>query len=178
MKIRTVAAALVGASLVVGASGLATAASDPAPKQATIKQKGGFEFKPNRYIKEKLRWDRDVYRVRSGGTLRLVSNVNDSGPHTYTIIKKSDMPDSFDCKVCEELTKAHGANPESDEPPTAPFLDNGSASETLPKIDRPGDSVFVAPNGRATVDVTAAKGKTLHLVCLVHPWMQAKIRVG
>lgn len=177
MKIRMLAA-LIGAGLIAGVTGLATAATDRPPRTATIKQKGGFEFVPNRYIKEKLRWDRDVYEVRSGGTLTLVSNIVDSGPHTFTLVRKRDMPDSFDCKVCEELGQAHGANPESEEPPTAPFLENGSASETPPNMNRPGDSVFVAPKQRVKVKVTAPRGTTRHLLCLIHPWMQAKIRVG
>jgi hypothetical protein len=29
-----------------------------------------------------------------------------------------------------------------------------------------------------SVKVTAKKGSTLHFLCLVHPWMQATVKVG
>jgi len=176
MKIRMLAVAVVGASLTFGASGLA--ATSPPPKQVTIKQSGGYEFKANRYIKDKLRWNRDVYDVRSGGTLTVLANIVDAGPHTFTVVKRRDLPTSFDCKVCEELGMAHGANPESEDPPAFTFLEDGVGSEAPPKINKPGDSAFVAPKQRQNLKVTAPKGSNLHFVCLVHPWMQAKVRVG
>lgn len=178
MKIRMLAVALVGAGLTAGATGLATAASHPAPKRATIKQKGGFEFKANRYVKSKLRWYRDVYRVRSGGTLTVVSNIVNEGPHTFTVVRKRDLPTSFDCKVCEELGMAHGADPESEGPPANPFLEDGVASETPPEVNKPGDSAFVAPKEQVDLKVTAPKNTKLYFVCLIHPWMQAKVIVG
>lgn len=177
MKIRMLAA-LVGAGLIAGVTGPATAATDRPPRQVTIKQTGGFEFKANRYVKSKLRWNRDVYEVRSGGTLTVISNVVNEGPHTFTVVKKRDLPTSFDCKVCEELGKAHGADPESEGPPANPFLEDGVASEAPPKVNKPGDSAFVAPKQRQNLKITAPAGSTVYFVCLIHPWMQAKIRVG
>lgn len=176
MKIRMLVVAVVGGSLAFGASGLA--ATSPPPRHATIKQSGGFEFEANRYVKDKLRWNHDVYRIRSGGTLTVVANIGNEGPHTFTVVRKRDLPTSFDCKVCEELGMAHGADPESEGPPANPFLENGVASEDPPAVNKPGDSAVIEPKKQVNLKVTALKGRTLHFVCLIHPWMQAKVVVG
>ena len=174
MKSRIAALGAVCACVVLGASGMA-GAQDDAPASTTIKDQGGFEFKANRYIKDKLRWNRDVYPVASGGTLTVKATVADAGPHTFTVVKKADLPKSFNCKVCESLGKAHGANPESEEPPKFMFLEDGTGSESAPDVDKPGDSAFIAPKQQVKLKVTAPKGSTLHFVCLIHPWMQAKV---
>src|SRR4051812_5813396 len=84
-----------------------------APKSATIKESTSLKFKPNRYIQDGLRWNKDVYNVRSGGTLHLKFNVKGEGPHTFTVVRKKDLPTTpknlFNCKVCNKLTQAHGA---------------------------------------------------------------------
>jgi hypothetical protein len=175
---------VAGICVALGVSGAAVAKKAPvAPKHATIGEKGGVQFKPNRFVKDKLRWDRDVYRVKSGGTLTVRNNIINEGPHTFTVVKKKDLPKSFDCKICGELDKAHGVDPENQEgPPAFFFLENGQGSQSPPEIDRPGDSALIGPGESKTekieLKVTAPKGKTLHFMCLVHPWMQAKVIVG
>jgi hypothetical protein len=160
--------------------GIALAA---APRSATIKQSTSFKFKPNRYIQDGLRWNKDVYNVRSGGTLHLKFNVKDEGPHTFTVLRKRDMPTTartlFNCKACNKLVKAHGADPNSEAPPKFNFLENGVGQNTPPKVDRPGDSAGIGFGpGPVDLKVTAKKGSSLHFICLVHPWMQAVVKVG
>ena len=125
-------------------AGVALAA---APKSTTIKESTSFKFKANRYIQDGLRWNKDVYNVRSGGTLHLKFNVKGEGPHTFTVMRKKDIPDTagelFDCKVCDKLVKAHGADPNSEAPPKFLFLENGKGTNTPPNIDRPGDSAGI-----------------------------------
>jgi hypothetical protein len=181
-KMRThklVAAATVLAIALGGGVSVALAA---APRSATIKESTSFAFKPNRYIQDGLRWNKDVYNVKSGGTLHLKYNVKDEGPHTFTVMRKRDVPSSakdlFNCKVCNKLTKAHGADPNSDAPPKFVFLENGKGQNTPPNVDRPGDSAGIGFGpGPVNLKVTAKKGTTLHFICLVHPWMQAKVVV-
>ena len=162
MTTRKLAAGAAGLALIaaggaaaVSASGADTAA---APTTAVVKQKAGTEFKPNRYIKDKLRFNKDVYTVQSGGTLRVVNTQPNEGPHTVSIVKKKDLPTSFNCPVCNKLGEAHGADP------------NGN---------KPGDSGLTGDNKGDSfeVPVTAPAGKTLHFMCIVHPWMQAKLKV-
>ena len=186
MTNRKIAAGAAGLALVaaggvaaVGASGADTAV---APETAVVKQKFSIEMKPNRYIKDNMRFDRDVYRVQSGGTLRVVLNKPQEGPHTVSLVKKRDLPtnaaETFNCRVCNRLGKAHGADPNGDEPPKFPFVENGVGQALPSDFDRPGDSGITGPRKGDSfeVDVTAPAGSTRFMLCLIHPWMQAKLK--
>jgi hypothetical protein len=183
MTVRKLIAVSVGLLVALFAvSGAAAAAK--APKRVTIKSKASISFKPNRYLQDNLRWNRDVYVVRSGGTLHVVNGDGTEGPHTFSVLKRKDIPKTlktlFNCKACNALTEAHGANPESEAPPTFPFLENGVGQMTPPNVDRPGDSGLIGTGKKGDfVDfkVTAKAGKTLYFMCLIHPWMQARIEV-
>lgn len=164
----------------MSASGADTA---QAPDTAVVKQKAGVEIKPNRYVKDKLRFNKDVYRVQSGGTLRVVNTQPDDGPHTVSIVKKKDLPttaqEAFNCQVCNELAKAHGADPNSDKPPKFEFVENGEGQKDPADFNKPGDSGVTGEKKGDSfeVQVTAPPGKTLHMMCIIHPWMQAKLKV-
>jgi uncharacterized cupredoxin-like copper-binding protein len=177
-----VAAAAVAVSL--GATGAAIAAVGKAPARTTIKVSQKIKMKPNRYIQDGLRWNKDVYKVRSGGTLHVVNTAADEGPHTFTVVRKKDLPrnaaEAFNCKVCNQLAQAHGADPNSDAPPKFPFLENGVGQATPPNVDRPGDSGVTGEGKKGeSIDlkVTAPKGKKLYFMCLIHPWMEARVDV-
>jgi hypothetical protein len=138
----------------------------------------------NRYIQDNLRWNRDVYTVKSGGTLHVVNNAADEGPHTLTVVALKDEPKTtpamLQCSICEKLGKAHGADPNSDKPPKFQYLENGVGQNKPPKFDRPGDSGVTGPGKKGeSIDltVTAPKGTKLYVMCLIHPWMQAEIDV-
>jgi hypothetical protein len=138
----------------------------------------------NRYIQDNLRWDKDVYKVPSGGTVHVVNLAADEGPHTFTIVKKSDAPKTglqvVNCRICNALGKAHGANPNSDAPPKFPFLEDGVGQQTPPNVDKPGDSGVTGKGKKGefiNLTVTAPAGTKLWMICLIHPWMQAEIDV-
>ena len=139
----------------------------------------------NRYIQDNLRWNRDVYKVKSGGTIHVVNVAADEGPHTFTIVKKKDAPRTglqmVHCKICNALAKAHGANPDSEAPPKYPFLEDGVGQQTPPNVDKPGDSGLTGQGKKGeSIDlkVTAAPGTKLWMMCLIHPWMQAEVDVN
>ena len=139
----------------------------------------------NRYIQDGLRWDKDVYKVPSGGTLHIVNVANGEGPHTFTVVAKKDAPRTglqmVNCKLCEKLGKAHGADPNSDAPPKFPFLENGVGQATAPSVDVPGDSGITGSGKKGeSIDltVTAPAGTKLYFMCLIHPWMQAEVDVN
>ena len=143
------------------------------------------KVKVNRYIQDGLRWDKDVYSVKSGSTIKIVNDAADEGPHTFTVVAVKDEPKSalqvVNCKVCLTLAKAHGANPNSDAPPKFPFLENGVGQKTPPSVDRPGDSGVTGPGKKGesiTLQVTAKPGTKLKFMCLIHPWMQAELDVS
>jgi hypothetical protein len=168
---------------VVAGGGSAALAAKKAPKQTTIKAVSSLKVKVNRYIQDGLRWHRDNYTVRSGGTLRLVQLAADEGPHSFTIVKRKDAPRTarqvFNCKVCNKLAKAHGADPNSDAPPKFLYLENGKGSNSPPKVNKAGDSALFGnkKGDKLKLKVTARKGKNLYFICIIHPWMQAKVHV-
>lgn len=138
----------------------------------------------NRYIQDGLRWDKDVYKVPSGGTIHIVNEAAGEGPHTLTVVLKKDEPRSglqiVNCKICLALARAHGANPQSNAPPKFPYLENGVGQATPPSVDKPGDSGVTGKGKKGeSIDmtVTAPAGTKLSFMCLIHPWMQAEIDV-
>ena len=102
-----------GGVAAVSASGDANAA---ATDTAVVKQKWSLEMKPNRYVQDNMRFNKDVYRVNEGGTLKVVNTQPEEGPHTVSLVKKKDLPKTVDeafnnCKVCNKFFEAHGADP-------------------------------------------------------------------
>jgi plastocyanin len=181
MSRRTFARAAVPAlGLAVAVAAVAPAVAAPAPSKATLKAVGKVEFKPNRYVKEGMRFDKDVLTIKSGGTLTLVDKTG--APHSFSLVKKGQVPrtmeqlqECFGPGPCDDLFVAHGAiDPETGEErdPTTPLVNVGKAG-----FDQPGDSVVIAPKQKTKVKITAKKGTTLYYICGVHPWMQGKIVV-
>ena len=181
MTRRKLAAGAAGLALIAAGGAAAVSASGAdtaqAPDTAVVKQKAGVEIKPNRYVKDKLRFNKDVYTVQSGGTLRVVNTQPDEGPHTVSIVKKKDLPtnanEAFNCQVCNKLAEAHGADPNSDKPPKFEFVENGEGQKDPANFNKPGDSGVTGDKKGDSFEapVTAPPGKTLH------PWMQAKLKV-
>jgi uncharacterized cupredoxin-like copper-binding protein len=186
MKNRKLAAGLAGLCLAVGVSGVAVAANSAAvPSKITIKQSQKLQMVPNRYFQDGMRWDKDAYTVKSGGTLHVVNNVATEGPHTFTVVSKKDLPKNAaqanKCVICRKLAAAHGADPNSNAPPKFQFLENGVGQATPPNVDKAGDSGITGAGKKGeSIDlkVTAKKGTTLYFMCLIHPQMQAKVAVG
>lgn len=172
---------MVGLCVAVGASGVALAASS---SKVTVTESQTIKVKPNRYIQDGLRWKKDVYTITSGGTLHVVNTEASEGPHTFTIVKKGDLPRTAaqinNCKICNKLAQAHGADPSSNAPPKFQYLENGVGQNTSPNVDRPGDSGVTGSGKKGeSIDmkVTAKSGTTLYFMCLIHPWMQGKLVV-
>ena len=184
MTHRRIAAGIAGVAVIAVGGFAAVGASGQAPDTAVVKQKFSLEMKPNRYVKDNMRFDKDVYTVKSGGTLKLVLNQPQEGPHTVTLVKKRDLPktaqEAFEgCKVCNAMFKAHGIDFDSNEPPKFTFVENGKGQKKPANFDRPGDSAVTGPKKGSSVSapVTAKPGATRYMLCIIHPWMQAKLAV-
>ena len=172
-------AALVSVAAVaaVPAFGAAVAKTSTKP---TINILGGTSFVPNRYIQDQQRFAKDVYVLKSGAQIK-ISDKGTGEPHTVSVVNKSDLPKTmpafgkcFAGGVCGQLTQAHGF-PDGEGPATTPLLNKGATG-----LDAKGDSIVTAPEGpgrNATIKLSAKKGKSLYLLCVIHPWMQAKISV-
>jgi hypothetical protein len=173
-------------AMTASGTGAAVAAKNgPPPSHATINAVAKVKYKINRYVQDGLRWQKDTYQVRSGGTLHIVNKAQD-GPHTLSVVKKSDLPRTTkqmnECSVCLSIATAHGVDPnsESEAPPPHLWTEDGVGVDTPANFDKPGDSVFIGPElgSSADVKVTAKKGTKLFFICAIHPWMQAKVIVG
>jgi plastocyanin len=181
---RKLVAGVSGLTLAVAGAAGAGAAGSAAPSKVTVKESYSIKMVANRYIQDGMRFDKDVYTVKSGGTVKLLMNAPQEGPHTLTVVAPRDLPKTAEqafnhCSVCEKLAKAHGAEPQSEAPPKFLFLENGVGQNTAPVLDRPGDSGIVSPPKGPSVSfkVGAKKGTTLSFMCIIHPWMQGKIKV-
>jgi hypothetical protein len=171
-------------ALVASGTGAALAAKQgPAPTHATVNAVQKVQFKINRYVKDALRWQKDTYQVKSGGTLHIVNKAHD-GPHTFSIVAKKDLPRTVkqinECSICQKIGEQFGiTDPNSEAPPAHNYTEDGVAQDAPANFDKPGDSVFVGPNVGDSADakITAKKGKTLYFLCAIHPWMQAKVIV-
>ena len=181
-------AGAVTLSVALGATGVAVAANtSAAPAKTTIKVSQKVKMKPNRYIQDGLRWNKDVYHVRSGGTLHVVNTVATEGPHTFSVVKKNELPrtaaQTFGCKICNKTAQELGVTDPNDPnaQPKFQYAENGVGQDTPPNVDRPGDTGVTGPGKKGeSIDlkVTAKKGTTLYFMCAIHPWMQAKVIVG
>jgi hypothetical protein len=171
-------------ALTASGTGAAVAAkSTKAPSKATVNAVQKVQFKINRFVKDGLRWQKDVYQIKSGGTLTIVNKAQD-GPHTFSIVAKKDEPKTVkqinQCSVCQKIGEEFGiTDPNSDAPPAHNYTEDGVAQDAPANFDKPGDNVFVGPGpgDKATATITAKKGTTLYFMCAIHPWMQAKVIV-
>ena len=185
MKSRKLVAGVAGMALAIGVTGVAVAANTAAtPSTVTVAQKTSLKMKVNRYIQDGLRFTKDVYVVKPGGTVNFKFTVDSEGPHTFSVVRPKDLPTTAaqveNCKICKKLGEAHGADPNSDAPPKFLFLENGvGENDKPPVLDRPGDSSLTGEkkNSIVKLKVGAKAGKTLSFMCLIHPWMQAKLKV-
>jgi plastocyanin len=180
MSRRTLARAAAPAlALAVAAAAVAPAVAG-GPAKAKLSIKGSPQFKANRYVKDTMRFGRDVTAISSGGKVTLINKTD--APHTLSLVKRSELPrnmsqmeDCFGDGPCDELAVAHGAiDPVTGEEkdPDKPLVDVGEEG-----FDQPGDSVIIAPKSKVTIEVTSPRGKDLYFLCAIHPWMQGKFDV-
>jgi hypothetical protein len=183
MSRRTLARAAVPAlGLAVALAAVVPATAQNAPSKATLNIVGKPEFKANRYVKDGMRFGRDITVVKSGGTLTIANKTD--APHSFSLVKKSDLPRNmasmeacFSPKgACGKLFVAHEAiDPATGEEREVP----GKLVVNVGKdgFDQPGDSIFIAPKSKVKVKITAKKGAQLSFLCGIHPWMQGKLDV-
>ena len=179
MSRRTLYGALVPAVAMLAitvAVGSATGQGRRAPRRATLPVVGGSSFKQNRFIKDSVRFGRDVTLIRSGGTVTIRNRTRE--PHTLSLVKRSQLPrrvaqiDScFDKGPCGPLAQQHGVT-EENKPPTNPLVNVGAAG-----FNQPGDSIFFAPRRSVKIRITAPRGRRLYFMCIIHPWMQGRFVV-
>jgi hypothetical protein len=169
---------LAALAVIVAAAVAVPAFAAAPPAKRTLRTIGGAEFKANRFVKDTMRFSRDVTVIRRGGKLILRDRTKQ--PHTFSVVRKGQIPSTmremencFGAGPCDDLAVAHGAiNPDTGEEqdPTTPLVNVGREG-----FNQPGDSVLIPPNGKVTVDITGRRD--LNYLCAIHPWMLGKIDV-
>jgi plastocyanin len=139
-----------------------------------VATKGSTTFEPNSNIHSTLRFGSDRIVVASGDRVRWVHRDDDVDPHTITIVKASEVPESVGdvfagCESCDHAGEGHFGGPfrrkvEDD--------DDGEFG-----LDGPGDSLWLDPGGKVSSVVSAPAGTRLNYLCIIHPWMIGKIKV-
>jgi hypothetical protein len=153
-----------------------------APSKASVNAVGTISFVKNRYFKEAFHWQKDEYTIKSGGTITLRNLTGGEAPHTFSIVKRSDLPRKIsDADKCFAPTGACGKVaaehqfPEGDGPPKVLLVDGGDG------FNKPYDSIVLAPKGQrgssAKLKITAKRGTNLYFMCAIHPQMQSEIHV-
>ena len=177
MRTRTRAALLVTglAATAVGLGAAPAGAEDVAARISTFER---FGFTPGPGGGLVLNWGYDPASVSvpHGSTVRFAVPADNSEPHTVTVVSAANVPrtidEVFNCGPCNTALQRH--DPGGDQQPPFNALVNRGATG----LDRQGDSRLIFPGASAYAKISAARGSTLHYVCAIHPWMQAKIRVS
>lgn len=157
--------------LLAAVVGLCLVAVAPAAAVERIVIRGGTVFKAGQYAKDNSRFTPRNLTVSSGERVRVRDRSTDEAPHTLSLVKRRQLPRSFNCPACRAIEASHEINDETGEP-GKPLVNVGAAG-----FNRPGDSIVINPGGRVSFDVTADAGKTLYYLCIIHPWMQGRINV-
>jgi hypothetical protein len=126
-------------------------------------------------------------KVSHGANLKIVNKTSpkDVGPHTFTLVKKKLLPDDKqeikDCEhlkleVCQDVAAAHKVDLQTFEV-NKRIVDRGEKGWDKP-FGHKGDTWFVNGEGKSNErEVSAKAGTTLHYFCIVHPFMQGKVKV-
>lgn len=125
--------------------------------------------------------------IESGEDLAIVNNTNPKqiGPHTFTLVEKSELPKSkqemkdcakFKTEFCVRILEAHKVNLKKGTI-GKPSVDVGKTGWDK-SFGKKGDSWVAEAEGEEEDRVVSAKsGTKLFYFCLVHPEMQGKLKV-
>jgi plastocyanin len=169
--------ALVTVAVVVAATAAGTvpAAAEAAAKIDTY-ERFGFIQGPGGGLVLDWGYAPRTARVPSGATVKWTNTSQDEEPHTATLVKAANVPDTigevFGCfeGLCGTVIGQHA--PEGPEGPLRRLVNVGRTG-----LNTEGDSRLFLAGESIFATVTAPTGRTLHYLCAFHPWMQAKIRV-
>jgi len=149
-------------------------ASQAAPNTATITTKlvrGTLKFVPS------------STNIAHDGRLT-IRNANPGIPHTLTLVREGVLPDTRAERrrcfspghICFQAAGWHRALDNNGDNDLSTVNVGQPGLDTLGALRKRGDSVFINRRPRSFT-VTAASGRTLPFLCIIHPWMQGEISV-
>lgn len=191
MRGRALRGVAIASVCVIGAACAVTVGASTSVAHRTVASRGSG--KDLRKVKIKVD-GRDLFfkgpkQIQKGEKLEVVNKTSPSkvGPHTFTLIKKNRLPKSKknqkacergELAVCNNGIKAHKVDFSVD--PAAvnkPRVEVGRKGWDA-SFGKTGDSQFIPLAGEHhTRRVSADPGSTLYYFCLVHPFMQGKVKV-
>ena len=160
---------LLAAALAVALSASVAASAGGATKR--IRVVGGLVFKAGEGVTDNQRFAPRVLTVDEGDRVVLRGRARTPDDHTLSIVRRNQLPSSFNCGACESIGAAHEFDPETGQ------VGKRRVNVGAPGFNRPGDSVVISRRERVSFRVTADEGRNLSYLCAVHPWMQGEIRV-
>lgn len=170
------------AVLAVFATALTTSpagAADFSPTTIKTFEKLGYVPGPGGGLVLNWGFDPRTAMVHHGTYIRIVNTSTSGEAHTASVVRAADVPktidDIFACfapdSVCGKILARH--DPGNDgKPPFNKLVNSGPDG-----FNQAGDSRLMLPGTSALAKITAPAGTTLHYICAIHPWMQAKIKV-
>ncbi|HEX2413177.1 MAG TPA: hypothetical protein VHJ39_18585 [Solirubrobacteraceae bacterium] len=165
---------LLAALATVALCAVAVGSAGAAPATKRLKIVGKLTFNAGQSVKDTQRFAPRNLTVSPGDKVVLRNKSKTPDPHTISLVRKRQLPDSFECPACDAIFQAHGEDPNTGEPANV-VVDVGD-----PGFDQPGDSIFIPPGPagkKTTFEVSADAGTNLFYLCGIHPWMQGKLRV-
>lgn len=166
---------VVGIAVASTLTALNATARDVAPASHAdvhvIRVLGVESFEANALIYSTFRFDPGRSFPHQGDRVRLVDQDRSGAPHTLTVVRPGQIPDTideiFECDACNAALEAHF----SEDPPVRKIgLEDG--------LNEPGDSLLIFDGQAIGADVTAPPDTVLYFVCAFHPWMQGRLVVG
>jgi hypothetical protein len=128
--------------------------------------------------------------VKAGDQLRVenLTNPNRIGPHTFSLVTKDSLPKTGHAQrrcshfkagtICRAIAKWHKIDFQTGQVGVNPVEVGRKGWDRKGNLKRKGDSWFTArENQRFSQKVSADPGKTLYVICAIHPNLQAKIKV-
>lgn len=167
-------AIVLGVAALAAASSVSVGQAAPDDGGATIKTRGRNGVRINELIFSTLRFAPERVGVQSGDRITLVHADTSGEPHTLTVVRETDLPETvdevFNCEACA-LGQRHFAS----DPPDPRIEDDEGDGEV--GLDGRGDSLLIFPGESIKRQVSAPAGASLYYLCAIHPWMQGRINV-
>ncbi len=177
----------VAPAIVVAITAIAVLVAGGVSAAAPVSHAGkAGDAKIRMFVKGKNLGFKGTRKVSAGAELSIVNRTDPQlvGPHTFTLIRKRKLPSTGKqmkrCEqgkgVCAAIARAHRYDPQTNIV-HRPDVDVGKAGWDR-SFGKRGDSWYTETDGERTSRVVSAKpGTTLYYFCVVHPFMQGKIKV-
>jgi hypothetical protein len=150
--------------------------------------------KPERAVIDMVQDGKDLFfegpkKVEKGQKLKILNSTDPrkGGPHTFSLVEKSTLPTTNaevkNCineleAICGAIAEWHEFDPETGEVNKQTVRAGGKGWDTLGSEESKGDSWYSETEGESfSQKVTADAGSKLYYICVVHPFMQGKLKV-